>query len=261
MNDEQKYLFDLKGYIVCRDVVPSDIINSARKLVDQLLDSDPKELTPPVRKFNEIETENSKSERYGISNILEADPAFHYFVDIPEVIDIIDNVSGDDTYRLNHTYSIKSKGSGVYTSFHFNGTPIVPPASYRYHNGQIISTLTKAVFPLLDCNEDDGCFAVIPGSHKSNFERPFGDHHHPRMSPKIEPIPANAGDCIIFSEALSHGSVVNTSGRTRNTLYYCYSIGWMKDWGRNLWFSENIFKSLSKERADIVKLKSPGLNY
>ena len=177
------------------------------------------------------------------------------------MIDIVDNVSGSDTYRLNHTYSIKSKGSGVYTSFHFNGTPIVPPASYRYHNGQIISTLTKAVFPLLDCHEEDGCFAVIPSSHKSNFKRPFGDHHHPRMSPKIEPIPANAGDCIIFSEALSHGSVVNTSGRTRSTLYYCYSIGWMKDWGRNLRFSENILESLSKERADIVKLKNPGLNY
>jgi len=261
MNDEQKYLFDLKGYIVCKGVVPLDIIDSSRKLVDQLLDMDPKDLTYPVRQFNEIETENSESERYGISNILEADPAFHYFVDIPEVIDIVDNVSGDDTYRLNHTYSIKSKGSGVYTSFHFNGTPIVPPASYRYHNGQIISTLTKAVFPLLDCHEEDGCFAVIPSSHKSNFKRPFGDHHHPRMSPKVEPIPANAGDCIIFSEALSHGSVVNTSGRTRSTLYYCYSIGWMKDWGRNLRFSENILKSLSKERADIVKLKNPGINY
>jgi ectoine hydroxylase-related dioxygenase (phytanoyl-CoA dioxygenase family) len=261
MNDEQKYLFDLKGYIVCKGVVPLDIIDSSRKLVDQLLDMDPKDLTHPVRQFNEIETENSKSERYGISNILEADPAFHYFVDIPEVIDIVDNVSGYDTYRLNHTYSIKSKGSGVYTSFHFNGTPIVPPASYRYHNGQIISTLTKAVFPLLDCHEEDGCFAVIPSSHKSNFKRPFGDHHHPRMSPKVEPIPANAGDCIIFSEALSHGSVVNTSGRTRSTLYYCYSIGWMKDWGRNLRFSENILESLSKERADIVKLKNPGINY
>jgi ectoine hydroxylase-related dioxygenase (phytanoyl-CoA dioxygenase family) len=260
MDDEQKYLFDLKGYIICKNVVPLDVINSTRKLLDRLLEMDPKNLTQPVRKFNEIETENPNSERYGISNILEADSAFHFFVDIPEVIDIIQEISGD-TFRLNHTYSIKSKGSGVFTSFHFNGTPLVPPASYRYHNGQIISTLTKAIFPLLDCYEDDGCFAVIPSSHKSNFKRPFGDHHHPRMSPKVEPITANAGDCIIFSEALSHGSVVNTSGRTRSTLYYCYSIGWMKDWGPNLRFSEKILKSLSKERADIVKLKNPGLNY
>ena len=239
MDDEQKYLFDLKGYIICKNVVPLDVINSTRKLLDQLLEMDPKNLTQPVRKFNEIETENPNSERYGISNILEADSAFHFFVDIPEVIDIIQEISGD-TFRLNHTYSIKSKGSGVFTSFHFNGTPLVPPASYRYHNGQIISTLTKAIFPLLDCYEDDGCFAVIPSSHKSNFKRPFGDHHHPRMSPKVEPITANAGDCIIFSEALSHGSVVNTSGRTRSTLYYCYSIGWMKNCGQNLMFSENI---------------------
>ena len=254
MNDEQKYLFDLQGYIVLKNVVPENIIQSVEKLTRNLLTETSSSLSDPVS------IKDWDNDDRSIHNIVEADTAFQYFIDIPEVIDIVQEISGD-TYRLNHTYGKFWTGIGNYTTFHFHGTPLVPQASYRYHNGQIISTLTKAVFPLLDCNEDDGCFAVIPGSHKSNFERPFGDHHHPRMSPKIEPIPANAGDCIIFSEALSHGSVVNTSGRTRNTLYYCYSIGWMKDWGRNLWFSENIFKSLSKERADIVKLKSPGLNY
>ena len=254
MNDKQKYLFDLQGYIVLKNVVPENIIQSVEKLTRNLLTETSSSLSDPVS------IKDWDNDDRSIHNIVEADTAFQYFIDIPEVIDIVQEISGD-TYRLNHTYGKFWTGIGNYTTFHFHGTPLVPQASYRYHNGQIISTLTKAVFPLLDCNEDDGCFAVIPGSHKSNFERPFGDHHHPRMSPKIEPIPANAGDCIIFSEALSHGSVVNTSGRTRNTLYYCYSIGWMKDWGRNLWFSENIFKSLSKERADIVKLKSPGLNY
>ena len=254
MNDEQKYLFDLQGYIVLKNVVPENIIQSVEKLTRNLLTETSSSLSDPVSIKDWDNNDRS------IHNIVEADTAFQYFIDIPEVIDIVQEISGD-TYRLNHTYGQFWTGIGNYTTFHFHGTPLVPQASYRYHNGQIISTLTKAVFPLLDCNEDDGCFAVIPGSHKSNFKRPFGDHHHPRMSPKIEPIPANAGDCIIFSEALSHGSVVNISGRTRNTLYYCYSIGWMKDWGRNLWFSENIFKSLSKERADIVKLKSPGLNY
>ena len=254
MNDEQKYLFDLQGYIVLKNVVPENIIQSVEKLTRNLLTETSSSLSDPVSIKDWDNNDRS------IHNIVEADTAFQYFIDIPEVIDIVQEISGD-TYRLNHTYGKFWTGIGNYTTFHFHGTPLVPQASYRYHNGQIISTLTKAVFPLLDCNEDDGCFAVIPGSHKSNFKRPFGDHHHPRMSPKIEPIPANAGDCIIFSEALSHGSVVNISGRTRNTLYYCYSIGWMKDWGRNLRFSENIFKSLSKERADIVKLKSPGLNY
>ena len=254
MNDEQKYLFDLQGYIVLKNVVPENIIQSVEKLTRNLLTETSSSLSDPVSIKDWDNNDRS------IHNIVEADTAFQYFIDIPEVIDIVQEISGD-TYRLNHTYGQFWTGIGNYTTFHFHGTPLVPQASYRYHNGQIISTLTKAVFPLLDCNEDDGCFAVIPGSHKSNFKRPFGDHHHPRMSPKIEPIPANAGDCIIFSEALSHGSVVNISGRTRNTLYYCYSIGWMKDWGRNLRFSENIFKSLSKERADIVKLKSPGLNY
>ena len=59
MNDEQKYLFDLKGYIVCKNVVPIEIIDSTRKLIDQLLEMDPKDHTPPVRRLSEnVETEN-----------------------------------------------------------------------------------------------------------------------------------------------------------------------------------------------------------
>ena len=257
MNDEQKYLFDLQGYIVLKNVVPENIIQSVEKLTRNLLTETSSSLSDPVKIRNY--DNNDKIRR--ICNILEADTAFQYFIDIPEVIDIVQEISGD-TYRLNHTYGKFWTGIGNYTTFHFHGTPLVPQASYRYHNGQIISTLTKAVFPLLDCNEDDGCFAVIPGSHKSNFERPWGDHHHPELCPVVEPVPANAGDCIIFSEALSHGSTVNKSGNNKSTLYYCYSIGWMPDWDDELYFSKDILEKLTSEkRRRIIKIKDPSTLY
>ena len=99
--------------------------------------------------------------------------------------------------------------------------------SYRCDNGQMISALTKAVFPLLDSDADTGCFAcmsanpytffatlllfaqgmiccifpdvplvwVSPGSHKSNYVRPWSSV--PEDNPPLVPVPARAGDCIV----------------------------------------------------------------
>ena len=75
-------------------------------------------------------------------------------------------------------------------------------------------------------------------------------------NPVLTPIPANAGDAIIFTEALTHGSVINVSGNPRRTLYYCYSIGYMPDWGgQGLHFSPNVMESLSETQQSILHLK------
>ena len=84
---------------------------------------------------------------------------------------------------------------------HMHATPIISKCQYHCRNGQMVSTLTKAVFPMIDCHVEDGSFAAIPGAHKSNFPRPWGEH--PDENPVLTPIPANAGDAIIFTEALN----------------------------------------------------------
>ena len=118
----------------------------------------------------------------------------------------------------------------------------------------LIETGGRPQFPLMDCNVEDGCFAGIPGSHKSNFTRPWGNH--PDENPVFTPIPADAGDAIIFTEALTHGSMVNISGRPRRTLYYCYSVGYMPDWGgQGLVFSDHVIEGLTEDQQEIIRLK------
>ena len=74
--------------------------------------------------------------------------------------------------------------------------------------------------------------------------------------PPLIPVPARAGDAIIFTEALTHGSTVNRSGRPRRTLYYCYSIGYMPDWGgQGLHYSDGFAERLSPERREVLRLK------
>jgi ectoine hydroxylase-related dioxygenase (phytanoyl-CoA dioxygenase family) len=247
MTDEQKYMFDLQGYIVLKDVVPREVIAQCNVALDRFEDMDPEDFPSPLC----LGKEKTEQELY-ISNILEGDEQFRLLIDIPEVLDVVQTVTGGP-YRLNHTYTIYRWGGG-FTGLHMHGTPIIPKCQYHCRNGQMVSTLTKAVFPMLDCDAEDGCFAAIPGAHKSNFPKPWGNH--PDENPPLMPIPAQAGDAIIFTEALTHGSVVNTSGRPRRTLFYCYSIGYMPDWGGNgLHFSDPFIESLSESRQKLLALK------
>ncbi len=247
MNAEQKYLFDLQGYIVLKGVVSADQLRACNEALDRYESMDPAAYPVPLC----LGQERTEDNLY-ISNILEGDLAFASLVDLPPVLDVIAEVTGGP-YRLNHTYTIY-RWQGGYTRLHMHGTPIIPKCQYHCRNGQMVSTLTKVVFPMLDCAEEDGCFAVIPGAHKSNFPKPWGNE--PVDNPPLVPVPAQAGDAIIFTEALTHGSMVCTSGRPRRTLYYCYSTGYMPDWGgQGLHFTDAIYDRLDAEKSEILRLK------
>ena len=247
MNDTEKYLFDLNGYVVLEDAVSAELVVGCNAVLDSFEDMAPVDYPPPLA----MGDERTEGNLY-ISNILEGNEIFTRLMDLPPVLDVIETVTGNP-YRLNHTYTIYRWGSG-YTGLHMHGTPVNPKCSYRCHSGQMVSTLTKAVFPMLDCGLDDGCFAVVPGTHKANFPMPFG--HHPDDHPNLTPVLAKAGDAIVFTEALTHGSLVNTSGQPRRTLYYCYSVGWMPDWGgQNLHYSDDLPPRLNASRRELIALK------
>lgn len=246
MDDKQRYLFDLQGYIVLKNVLPAaqikrygeilDTLESCEQLPDHVIESKPR----------------TDRELY-LSNIVEASPEFHALIDVPEVIDVIREVSLG-LFRLNHAYAIYHWKDAV-TPLHMAGTPIHPKASYTAKNGQIFSLLNKAVFPIANHDVGDGCFAIVPGSHKAEFERPFPDDD-PMNHPALVPVPAEPGDAIIFTEAATHGSYKNISGRCRQTLYYCYSVGYMPDWTKlGLSFSDGLHEQVNEAQAEILRLK------
>ena len=50
--------------------------------------------------------------------------------------------------------------------------------------------------------------------------------------------------------------MVNLSGRPRRTLYYCYSVGYMPDWGgQGLVFSDRVMEGLAEAQQAIIRVK------
>ena len=76
MTEEQKYLFDLQGYIVLKNVVSSSVVEKCNKSLDHFEDIPPGDFPPPLC----LGTPKTEKELY-ISNILEADTAFNFFID------------------------------------------------------------------------------------------------------------------------------------------------------------------------------------
>jgi ectoine hydroxylase-related dioxygenase (phytanoyl-CoA dioxygenase family) len=247
MNEQERYVFDLKGYLVIRGALdPAHVaaLNATIDTTERLSDDD---VPPPVRLQREVR--GSKDMR--IHNVKELGEPFERLIDLEPIVSLVQDMIGS-RIRLNHDYAILRYHEGDRTFFHLGNTPVTPSCQFRVHDGHFFSTLVKVVFPLTDQAVEDGCFSVVPGSHKSNFPNPYGND--PEDNVIREPVPCRAGDAVIFTEALTHGSEVNRTGKPRRTLYYAYSPAWMTDWTRGDAASPTLMERATERRRELLTL-------
>ena len=85
--------------------------------------------------------------------------------------------------------------------------------------------LTVATWALTDARPGDGGFVCVPGSHKTNFLKALPDdvRRFDRTTDYVVQPELLAGDVLIFTEALIHGTTTWTADHERRTLLYKYS--------------------------------------
>ena len=241
---EFDYEFDLNGYVVLRNIIDPKIIRKINKTLQSLEKKKSSEL--PHNVF--FVKQKSKSETY-ISNILEADIEFEKLATIPSILKIMKHITSN-FFRLNHAVAMTKFKKNAYTYLHMGNIPHHPKIFYFVKDKKIFSNVTKVLFPICNNTEKDGGFALIPGSHKANFNRPYSNN--PKDNKLLKYIDAKPGDAIIFTEALAHGSMINKTNNVRRVLSYCYSVGYMPDWTKlKLTYSKEY---LNKSRGKIKKL-------
>jgi hypothetical protein len=210
MNEEERYLFDLWGYLVVEDVL------SKSELV---------ELTDLISHQNDAEPNNDDiySQRFGGYLQLESD-AFRNLLNHPRIMPYLKALIGDG-FRLDHTYGIVMRKGNLGLNLHSGGTPYNPSEYYVCRNGQMYNGLTVASWALTDMLPGHGGFCCIPGSHKSNFSCPPQLKTVTSAPQCMKGIHQKAGDVAIFTEALTHGTLQWEADHPRLSILVKYSPG------------------------------------
>ena len=94
---------------------------------------------------------------------------------------------------------------------------------HRFEFGRMYNGLMSVSFTLTDQGPEDGGFVCIPGSHKANYLCPREVRRLEVDLGCVKHLPLKAGDAVIFTEALTHGTVPWKADFERRLLRYLYA--------------------------------------
>mgnify|MGYP000927454499 FL=1 len=239
MNENEKYLFDLRGYIVIKDILTKLQIEDLRTRLENQRQTNPK----PILGSDRTILGREDASAWSAGSLIEMGGAYIELIDLPAIRPYLLALLGDH-YRLDHDY-IKIDGVMKNKTLYLHGggqgaggaKDLVGPTDggqcfYRYSNGKFYNGLVAVAFELDDVKAGEGGFACIPGSHKSNIGLPEAwrvAKSQEDMPDIVDRVAASAGDAIIFTEACSHGTVPWKGQRERRTAFYKYcphAVAW-----------------------------------
>ena len=264
MNDEERYLFNLQGYLVVRSALTEDFLVRANRAIDELekLDDAQVEARGLPRRYREpgdVLTQGGRPSPGGLpdydSQILPFGDFAEELIDWPDTLPRVQEMIGEPC-RLDAA-SFMSRNSGGAFHWHHGGAELLPYSEYKFRDGKFHCVSVKVGYALTDVEIEDGCFAVIPGSHKSNFTNPLVGTVPDPEHPLVRPIPVRAGDAVIFSEDLSHGAVENRRSKVRRTLFYSYAPAFHCVWRDLADMAAGFEQRATKSRLELVQGPPP----
>lgn len=218
---EDKFLFDLQGFLVLREVLSPEECQTFLSVLDGHKSQEYRdewiERMPASVQANCLRTcERRTSGHVRFNGLLRIDPAFDALIAHPKVMPYLKEFIGMP--QLINSWSIeKVKGSDP-ICWHRG----VSPGEYSNRNGIVRSRMLNVIYFLTDNGPEDGCAAAVPASHKNAFDLDWADYENLAM-PGSVPVTGKAGDVFLFSEAVLHYGLPKTSEGTRTNLYFNYA--------------------------------------
>ena len=208
MTDQERYLFDLQGYLVVPDALTAGQVASLNAALDERIAC---EMVP------------EETTRRWFLDLLSWGQPFVDLLDNPRVEPYLAEILGDG-FRADHLYVdvIRRGLSPIGATLHGGGTPFDRVNFYDFRNGRMYSGLFVVAYNLADVGPEDGGFACVPGSHKSNYPFPAEWRDLTDRQPFVQRITGPAGTAVLFTEALTHGPLPWSGSHERRTLFYKY---------------------------------------
>jgi ectoine hydroxylase-related dioxygenase (phytanoyl-CoA dioxygenase family) len=242
MNEQERFLFDLQGFLVVPNALSDDELARLNAAVDE-----------------EIEQRTDRDMRtHRFGGLLARGTTFHFLIDNPRITPYLEELLGAN-FRLDHDYAdvIRTGKGPIGTTLHGGATPFDPSQYFRYENGRMHNGLTVVAYNLKDVNPDDGGFACVPGSHKSNYPFPKEWRELDEPQPCVQRVTGPAGTAIIFTEALTHGTLPWHGKDERRTVFFKYSP-YPVSWSARYYNAEDYDGLTDRQRAI---LEAPNARY
>ena len=213
LTEEQKYLFDTRGWMLIPGVLSEVEIEEMREFCYKL-HNEPDSL--PL------------AQRSSVGGPLQK------LIDHPVVVGFMNEFLAYGDLATEHGYgfgldgtflTIRGNGHDNYGPHGGGGMFQLAGNSHTYDclPGAVNSGLTRVVWELNPVHKGDGGTLFLTGSHKAAFPTPksvIEDRH----SPLWEDYDCPAGSCVIFTEAITHsGTRWINAERDRVAIFNCYN--------------------------------------
>ena len=227
MSDEERYFFDLSGYLVVRNTLDTEDLAECNAAIDHFADH------VSTRSVEKDSLSGGSSALRGAQGRMELTgmlgwPApyrepFRRLLVHPVVVSRLNLMSGKG-FRLDHgPLLIGAEAGAEGHQLHGAGEPFSPSVWYHQQNGKINCRGVTVAWQLADVNKGDGGFCIVPGSHKTREPTPAGvrsveDH----MDLVVQPV-MKAGDVLFFAETATHGTLPWKGKHGRRSVLYKYA--------------------------------------
>ena len=245
MTPEQKFFFDLRGWI----------------------------LLPAV--LSETDIEEMKAEVYAGAK-QSSEGALQKLLDHPAIVGILNEILSEDPFVKDDCYGFRCEGS--FTTVRSpgwsksergdGGLPHVvrPPQQanamrYQVAGGKIFSGLTRVVWELEEVKEGTGGTTFLSGSHKAHFNYGGPDRYRPNISDSpweasmratMDEYSCPPGSVVVFTESLVHAANDWTNpDNPRCAVFNCYNSIWAQ-WHR-LNLSHETIEGMPPKRQSLFR--------
>mmetsp|Transcript_15 Transcript_15/g.29 ORF Transcript_15/g.29 Transcript_15/m.29 type:complete len:329 (-) Transcript_15:22-1008(-) len=253
---EQRFLFDLNGFLVLRNILSKGEIIELNSAIDEHLDRARPRESSALKNAVPGTALSARGARIDLGGMLGWEsPAFRKLLAHLAVAPFIVEVLGEG-YRLDHQPLVLIQDPDS-EGFELHGGPLCAPdgaasnpsfnpaLQYRCDHGKPWTTLLAMSVCLNDTESGDGGFCILRGSHKLNFAVPedIARGDAPAFRDHIYQPSTRAGDVILFSEATVHGALPwrpNSGAQRRLALYrfapstFAYGRAYLENWGANV---------------------------
>ena len=227
MSPEEKFLFDLQGFLVVRSVLTEAEVDELNAAIDANFDA---VIPDPNAKLDGSHALAGTTPRKTMGGLLTLPQPwcqpFRNLLANPRIVPYLNTMLGRG-WKLDHAPQLFLADPGAEGLVLHGATGLHSPVEYTYLNGRMRCGMISLEYHLNRNDAGAGGFCAIPGSHKANFDTPheilqYDSHQEIVVNPACE-----AGDLLIFNEATIHGTLPWKAQHERRALLYRYSPKWV----------------------------------